>query len=229
GKIPDFGERLILVREPEQVPIGVRDHHIFGLSSDPATKIDVAVGATRPARVHVEADIGAARLAIAASSARDVERHRDQAALADEFDAAAAFDYFAGNFMPQDQPSRRRGAPADHVLVAAADVGRDRFDDDAVVDLLSLRRLQYGVVDTLYLDFARPEINHCVIGSHEIFSFAVLLCESKLASCFSYNFRPSVWSMRFSARCDNCDGTLTSPDWVPSGLRGTRRNHLQPA
>src|SRR5450755_390138 len=87
--------------------------------------------------------------------------------------------------MPQDQSWRCRGAPADHVLVAAADVGRDRLDDDAVVDLLSLRCLQFGVVDALYFDFARPEINHCVIGSHEIFSFTRLLRESKLARYFS--------------------------------------------
>src|SRR5271155_1831425 len=87
--------------------------------------------------------------------------------------------------MPQHQSRRRRGASAYHVLVAATDVGRDRLDDDAVIDLLSLRRLQYRVVDALYFDFARPEINHSVIGSHEIFSFAALLCESKLASYFS--------------------------------------------
>src|SRR5208282_3043726 len=177
GKVSYFGERLILVREPEQVPIGVWHHHVFGLSSDPAAKIDVAVGATRPARVHIEADVGMPLLAVATTPARDVERHRDQVALADEFDAAAAFDDFAGNLMPQDQSCWRRRAPADHVLVAAADVGRDRLDDDAVVDFLSLRCLQFGVVDALYFDFARPEINHSVIGSHEAFSFVVSLCE----------------------------------------------------
>src|SRR5207245_4297412 len=74
---------------------------------------------------------------------------------------------FTGNLMPQDQSARRRGAPADHVLVATADVGRSRLDDDAVVDSLSRRCLQFGVIDALHLDFARPEINHSVIGSHE--------------------------------------------------------------
>jgi len=38
-----------------------------------------------------------------------------------------------------------------------------------------LRRLQFGIVDALYFDFARPEINHSVIGSHEIVSFPVFL------------------------------------------------------
>jgi hypothetical protein len=47
GKVSYFGERLILVREPEQVPIGVWHHHVFGLSPDPAAKIDVAVGLDR--------------------------------------------------------------------------------------------------------------------------------------------------------------------------------------
>jgi hypothetical protein len=113
-------------------------------------------------------------LAVATTPARDVKRHRDQVTLPDEFNAAAAFDDFAGNLMPEDQSGRRRGAPADHVLVAAADVGRDRLDDDAVVDFPFLRRLQFRIVDALYLDLARPEINHSVIGSHKIFSFAGL-------------------------------------------------------
>jgi len=33
--------------------------------------------------------------------------------------------------------------------------------------------LKFGVVDALYLDFARPEIDHSVIGSHKVFSFAL--------------------------------------------------------
>src|SRR5271169_6261557 len=120
GKVSDFGERLVLVRKLEQVPISVRHHHVFGLSSDPTAEIDVAVGATCAARVHVEANVGAALLAVAATSARNVERHRDQVALADEFNPTSAFDDFAGNLMPEDQSRRRRGAPADHMLVAAA-------------------------------------------------------------------------------------------------------------
>ena len=143
------------------------------MSTDPTAHIDVAVGATRSRRVHVETDVGTARFAVAASSARDVERHRDQVASVDEFNAAAAFDNFAGYLVPQDQSGRRRGAPVHHMLVAAADVSRDRFDDDAVVDFLSLRRLQLGVVNALYLDFARPQINHSMIRSHRICSFAV--------------------------------------------------------
>jgi hypothetical protein len=202
GKVPDFRERLILFRKPEQVPIGIRHHHVFGLSADPSAKIDVAVGATRPARIHVEADVGMALLTIAASSARDVEWHRDHVAFADEFNAAAAFDDFAGNLVPEDQSGRRSCAPAHHMLIAAADVSRDRLDDDAVVDFPALRRLQLGVVDALHLDFARSEIDHSVIGSHLIFSFAVLLFESKLTTCFSYNLWPSAWSTRFSSRRD---------------------------
>jgi len=74
--------------------------------------------------------------------------------------------------MPQDQSSRRGGGgAADHVLVAAADVGRDRLDDDAVVEFSFPAASSIPVVDALYFDFARPEINHSVIGSHEVFSW----------------------------------------------------------
>jgi hypothetical protein len=69
--------------------------------------------------------------------------------------------------MPQNQSGWRRGTTADHVLVAAADVGRDRLDNDAVVNFLSARRRQLRIVDALDLDFARPDVNHSVIGSHK--------------------------------------------------------------
>src|SRR5258708_932974 len=72
---------------------------------------------------------------------------------------------------PRTSPRGAVVRPRTNVLVAAADVGRDGLDDDPVVDFPSLRRLQVGVVDALYLDFAWPEINHSMIGSHEIFSF----------------------------------------------------------
>jgi len=69
GQVPDFSERLISVRKLEQVPIGIRHHHIFGLSPNPTAKIDVAIRATRSTRVHIEADVGTALFAVAASSA----------------------------------------------------------------------------------------------------------------------------------------------------------------
>jgi hypothetical protein len=80
-------------------------------------------------------------LQLRAASARNVERHRNQVALADKFNAAAAFDDFASDLMPENQSRRRRGAPAYHMLVAAADIGRDGLDDDAVVDFPSMRCL----------------------------------------------------------------------------------------
>jgi hypothetical protein len=75
------------------------------LSTDPTAEIDVAAGSTRPIRIHVEADVGMALFAIAASSARNVEQHRHQIAFVDKFNAAAAFDDFARNLVcPKTSP-----------------------------------------------------------------------------------------------------------------------------
>ena len=99
--------------------------HVFGLAADPAAHVDIAVSRAGPRRIHVQADAGLAFLAVAAAAAGDVERHRHQVADLDEFDVAAGFDHLAGDLVAEDQARRRGSAAADHVLVAAADVGGD--------------------------------------------------------------------------------------------------------
>ena len=99
----DLGHGAILVREFQQVEIGVGDHDVFRLAADPAAHVDVAVGRAGPRRIDVQADAGLAFLAIAAAPAGDVERHRDQVADLDEFDVAARLDHFAGDFVAENQ------------------------------------------------------------------------------------------------------------------------------
>jgi hypothetical protein len=68
--------------------------------------------------------------------------------------------------MPQDHASRSRGATSDHVLVGAADVGRDNLENDPVIDWLSCRITKFWKVDGLYLDFAWAKIDDATIRRH---------------------------------------------------------------
>ena len=45
-EILDLGHGLVFVREPQDVEIGVRDHHVLGLAADPTTHVDITVGST---------------------------------------------------------------------------------------------------------------------------------------------------------------------------------------
>ena len=163
-QVEDLLHRLVLVGELQEVPVGVRDHHVLGLAADPAAHVDVAVRRARPVRVDVQADAGVALLAVAAAPAGDVEGDRAEVALLDELDVAADLDHLAGDLVAEDQALGRGRAAADHVLVGAADVGRDDLQDHAVlalapdvvrVDAGTVLQLELRVVDRLHLDLAR--------------------------------------------------------------------------
>src|SRR5215210_1329346 len=68
-------------------------------------------------------------------------RHRPQAMLKvtdlDELDVPALLDDLAEDLVTEDQVRGCGGATPDHVLVAAADVGGDHLEDDAVLELAS--------------------------------------------------------------------------------------------
>src|SRR6202012_3191728 len=175
GQVLDLGQGLVLVGELEQVPVGVGHHHVLGLAADPAAHVHVAVGRARPVRVDVEADAGLAFLAVLAPPAGDVERHAGQGADLDELDVPPGLDDLAEDLVPEDQPGRRGGAAADHVLVTAADVGRDDLEDHAVlalaadvgrVDPGTVLQLQLGVGDVLYFDLARLEVGNGSVSGH---------------------------------------------------------------
>src|ERR1700730_4349504 len=176
GQVEDLLHRLVLVRELQQVPVGVGDHDVLSLATNPAPHVDVAVCGTRALGVHIEADSGLALLAVAAPATGDVEGHRAEVALFDELDVAADLDHLAGDLVAQHQALRGRGATTDHVLVRAADVCRDDPKDDTVVtfathilgvDARTVFKHQLRIVDGLDFDFAGADIGDRLVTRHE--------------------------------------------------------------
>jgi len=102
-------------------------HHVFGLAADPAAHIHVAVGRAGPRGIHVQADAGLAFLAVAAAPAGDVERYRNNVSDVQILDVTSFFNDFAGDLVPENQAGRRGGAPANHMLIAAAYVRGNNF------------------------------------------------------------------------------------------------------
>src|SRR5204862_801385 len=119
-------------------------------------------------RVHVQADSSPALVAVSAAPAGDVEGDRDDVTLLDEQYVPPDLEDFAGDFVSEDQSGRRGGSPADHVLVGAADVGRDNLEDHAMLDLLLQRRVvQLGEIDRLNFDDAGLDVRHATIVCHD--------------------------------------------------------------
>src|SRR5690606_11925173 len=132
GQVEDLVHRLVLVGEPQQVPVGVGHQHVLRLPTGPAAHVDVAVRRARTFRVDVEADARVPLLAVATAPARDVERYGAQVADLDELDVTSGLDDLAGDLVPENE-SRRGGRPAaHHVLVGAADVRRYDLQDRTV-------------------------------------------------------------------------------------------------
>ena len=113
-------------------------------------------------------------LAATAAAAGDVEGDGNQIADLQALDIAALLDHLTGDLVAQHQTDLRGSTAAHHVLVGAADIGGNDFQDDPVLDLLAARVLHFRVVDLLYFDLARTEINHTTITRHVSLSFLVV-------------------------------------------------------
>src|SRR5450830_687453 len=174
GQVSYFLHGLVAVRQFQQVEVGVRHQHVFGLAAGPVAHVDVAVGATGTGRVDGQAHAGVLLFAGAAAAARHVERHRDQVADFQVLDVAALLDHFTGDLVTEHQAGLGSGAAAHHVLVGAADVGGDHAQDDAVFNLPATRVLHFGIVDFLYFDLAVAEIHDTTITRHAFTSLLFL-------------------------------------------------------
>ena len=115
------------------------------------------------------------RLAHAAAAAGDVERHRAEVTDLDELHSRTDLDHLAGDLVSEDQPLGRRRAAAHHVLIRAADVRRDTFQDRGVrqfapdvrgVDPRAVLQLERRVVDVLDLDRPWSHVGHAPVIWH---------------------------------------------------------------
>jgi hypothetical protein len=174
-EVEDLLERLVAIRELQEVPVRVGHEDILGLTADPSAHIDVTVGAAGPVGVHVQADAGLALLAVAAATARDVEGHRYEVADFDELDVGAGLDDLAGNLVSEHESLGRGGAPANHVLVGSADVRRHRAQDHPMRDLPAdvggvdpwpVVQLEVGVVGLDHLHDAGPLVGDRSVSRH---------------------------------------------------------------
>src|ERR687893_1923926 len=132
GEVQDLLHRLVLVGELQEVEVSEGDHDVLGLAAEPAAHVHVTVRGARPLRVDVQANAGLALLAVPTAPTSDVEGHAAQVALVDELDVVALLDNLSGDLMPQRLTLGRRSPAPDHVLVRAADVGRDDLQDNSV-------------------------------------------------------------------------------------------------
>ena len=173
GQVADLRHGLRLVGEFQQIEIGVRDHDIVGLAAHPAAHIHVAVSCAGPRRIHIQADAGGAFLTVTTPAAGDVKRHGNQVSNLDELDIPAGFDDFAGDLVAQDQAFGRGGAAADHVLVAATNVGGNNFENDAMF-AFAIPDRQLRIVDAVNLHDARAHVLYSTVACHTLTSLDFL-------------------------------------------------------
>jgi hypothetical protein len=164
-QVADFRHSLGRVGEPEEVEIGVGDHHIFGLAADPAAHIHIAVGSAGPGRVHIQADASLALFAVAAAAAGNVEGHRHDIAHADKLHIPPGLDHLAGDLVAQNQPLRRRRSSPHHVLIRATDVCGDYLQNHAMFTFARAES-QFGVVDGAYFDNPRLDVRKASVACH---------------------------------------------------------------
>ncbi|MCY1289822.1 hypothetical protein D9M70_389320 [compost metagenome] len=166
GQVTDLLHGLVALGEFEQVEVGVGHQHVFGLAAGPVAHVDVAIGAAGTRGVDGQAHAGVLFLAGTATAAGHVEGYGNQVADLQVLHVTALLDHLAGDLVAEHQADLGGGTAAHHVLVRAADVGGDDFQDDPVLDLLAARVLHFGVVDLLDFDLARTEINDTTITRH---------------------------------------------------------------
>ena len=108
----------------------------------------------------MKADSGVTLSRGPSAAARDVERHRYKVADLEILDVTAFLDHLAG-----DAGRCRRAAP-DHMLIGAADVGGDNFENYAVINLFPGWILHLREIDGLNFDLVRSEKHYSGIFCH---------------------------------------------------------------
>ena len=163
-QIEDLGLGLLLVGKTKEVEVGVGNHDVLRLAAHPAAEIDIAVGAARLLLIDIEADIGVTLPTGPASSAGDVERHRDEVAHVQVLDVGAALDDFSGDLVSQHHAGRCAGPTAHHVLVGAADVCREHLEDHAMRYLAACRSFEFRIGNGFDGDLARAFVHDASVS-----------------------------------------------------------------
>ncbi|SIF84777.1 Uncharacterised protein [Mycobacteroides abscessus subsp. abscessus] len=162
GEIKDLLHRLVFVREPQQLEVGVRDEQVLGLTTLPVAEVE-PVRAARDVGIRGLADIGTARLTVATPPAGNVERNRDEITLGEELDVVAHFDDLTGHLVAHDHPLGHRKRASEDVQVAAADVGGDHFQDRAMGSLLAVGHDQFRILQRIDPHVPRIVEDDCAI------------------------------------------------------------------
>ena len=148
GEVTDLLHGLVLVREAEQLEVGVGDEQVLRLSALPITQVEPVSAAGRVG-VHGLAHLGTTGATVAATAAGDVEGDRDQVALGEELDVGADLEDLAGHLVAHDHALGDWEGPAVDVQVGTADVGGDDLEDDSVRGAPAVRHLELREVEGL--------------------------------------------------------------------------------
>jgi hypothetical protein len=166
SQISYLGHRLLFIRELEQIEIGVGDHDIVGLSTDPAPHVHVSVSATGATWVDVQTDSRLPLFTVSTSATRNIERSGCEVANIKELDIATLFNDLAGDLMTKNRSNRRRRAATHHVLITSADIGRNQLQDDRVFEFPAIV-FHFWVVDIFDFDPACPYVCDTTIPCHK--------------------------------------------------------------
>ena len=168
GQVQNLFHRLGFVRELEQVEVGIGDHHVLGLTADPAAHVHITIGTAGSCRVDVQTHSRRALLTVPAAATGNVERHGNEVSNLDEFRIAPGFDHLAGDLVTQDESHRRRGTTSHHVLIASTDIGGHNFQNHSVIASPAARTHELRKVNALDLNLARSDVGDTPIACHDL-------------------------------------------------------------
>jgi hypothetical protein len=133
GEVLDLGQGLVSVREAQEVEVGVGDHDVLSLPSDPPSHVDIAVGGPGTGGFTFRQIPVLPSLQL---------RQRPQAMLKGTETRSPTFTNSTSRpasmtspviSCPRTNPAGRRSTAPHHVLVAPADIGAHDLEDHAVV------------------------------------------------------------------------------------------------
>jgi hypothetical protein len=112
--------------------------HVVGLAALPTAQIEPIRAAISEFFVGVQADIRVAFLSVPAGAACHIEWNRADVALFEVLNVRADFDDLTGVLVAHNHPGGSGEAAIVDMQIAAADIRRDEFQHDRVLDFSAL-------------------------------------------------------------------------------------------